>query len=72
MNKRDLVELANNLSNQNICDLIDMLAPRIDVYIGISSGVCITSSISHSVLNGTLVQINLETSELEDLDWGYE
>ena len=72
MNKRDLVELANNLSNQNICDLIDMLAPRIDVYIGISSGERITSGIANSALNGTLVQINLETSELEDLDWGYE
>lgn len=72
MKHSKILEIANNLSNEEICRLIFILSDRLDVYIGRMGEMQITSPISSVGLNGPTVQINLETSELDDMredDW---
>lgn len=62
-----LVRLANTLSNEDLARLITLAAPRLSVYSGILNGVCITGDVSSAFTNGTTVQIDLVTTELDDL-----
>ena len=72
MKHSEILEIANSLSNEDICHLIFILSDRIDVYIGKMDRMQIASTISSVCLNGPTVQINLETAELDDMrenDW---
>ena len=72
MKHRKILNIANSLSNEEICRLIFILSDRIDVYIGRMGRMQIASTISSVSLNGPSVQINLETAELDDMrenDW---
>jgi len=67
MEQQQLLEVVNDLTNDNICDLINMVAPRIDVYFGLLNMRCLSSGISFASMNGTIVQVNCESADLEDL-----
>ena len=63
MNKK-ITELANSLSNKDVCDLINLFADRIDVYIGMSPTNVLRSAAldkeSPCIMNGAVIQINTE------------
>ena len=59
--------IANSLSNEEICNLIEVLSDRMSVYIGTHNSVMLSSGIESVCLNGCNVQINLESSYYEDL-----
>jgi hypothetical protein len=67
MEQQQLLEVVNDLTNDNICDLINMVAPRLDVYFGLLNMRCLSSGISFASMNGTIVQVNCESADLEDL-----
>jgi len=62
-----LVKLANSLSNDDLARLITLVSPRLQVYSGILNGVCVTGEVMSAFTNGTTVQIDLQTTELDDL-----
>ena len=65
--KDKLINIANDLTNKEICDLINIIAPRVEVYVGLLNNHCISSEINWANLNGTMIQINLRLAELDDL-----
>tara|TARA_R110001632_G_scaffold198195_1_gene320519 strand:- start:681 stop:1088 length:408 start_codon:yes stop_codon:yes gene_type:complete len=67
MEQQQLLEVVNDLTNDNICDLINMVAPRLDVYFGLLNMRCLSSGISFASMNGTIIQVNCESADLEDL-----
>ena len=67
MEHQELLDIANDLSNENICDLINMVAPRLDVYFGLLNMRCLSSGVSFASMNGTIIQVNCESAVLEDL-----
>ena len=62
-----LIDIANGLTNKEICDLINIISPRLDVYVGLLNNHCISSEINWANLNGTMIQINWRLAELDDL-----
>ena len=62
-----LINIANDLTNKEICDLINIISPRVDVFVGLLNNHCISSEINWANLNGTMIQINLKLAELDDL-----
>ena len=67
MNHSEVIDTANKLTSENICQLINIFCDRFDVFVGTMDDICITSPVSNVFMNGTTIQINLETSELEDM-----
>jgi len=67
MEQQQLLEVANDLTNDNICDLINMVAPRLDVFFGSLNRHCLSSGVAFASMNGTIIQVNCETADLEDL-----
>tara|TARA_Y100000361_G_scaffold115837_1_gene106640 strand:- start:156 stop:419 length:264 start_codon:yes stop_codon:yes gene_type:complete len=72
MNHSEVIDTANKLTNENICQLINIFCDRFDVFVGTMDDICITSPVSNAFMSGATIQINLETSELKDMredDW---
>jgi hypothetical protein len=67
MEHQELLDIANELSNENICDLINMVAPRLDVFFGSLNRHSLSSGVAFAGMNGTIIQVNCETADLEDL-----
>jgi len=67
MEQEKLVDIANSLSNEDLCHLISMLADRFDVYYGCHNKVMLSSGVEFACPNGATVQINCKTADLEDL-----
>jgi hypothetical protein len=67
MEHQELLDVANKMSNDNICDLINMVAPRLDVFFGSLNRHSLSSGVTFAGMNGTIIQINCETADLEDL-----
>lgn len=69
MNKdiQDIVQIANSLSNNDLANLITMLGDRLDVYVGQLGRHQISSPVKDACMNGAVVQINLELTELDDI-----
>lgn len=67
MTNDQIVEIANSLSNDDLVRLIDAVSPRLDVFVGILNGCCITGSVEGACTNGTIVQINMDLTQLDDL-----
>jgi hypothetical protein len=63
----DIGELANNLSNNQICELLNRVGNRLDIYYGLHNMCCLSSEFSHATMNGPSIQINCETAYLDDL-----
>ena len=62
-----LIEMANKLSNEDMCQLIHIFSDRISVFIGtVTTKVQLTGELSienPACLNGASVQINLEYTD---------
>ena len=59
-------ELANKLSNEDMCQLIHIFSDRISVFIGSTDKIQLTGELSMenpACLNGASVQINLEYTD---------
>jgi hypothetical protein len=67
MEHQELLDVANKMSNDDICDLINMVAPRLDVFFGSLNRHCLSSGVTFAATNGTVIQVNCETADLEDL-----
>lgn len=63
----NITELANSLSNTQICDLLNCVGSRIDVFYGLHNMCCLSSEFSSACMNGPSIQINCETADLDDL-----
>ena len=74
MNKKQqkIVDIVNSLSNNQICDLLNCLSDRIDVYFGSFNKCCLGSQAHFACMNGPQIQLNCETAEYDDLkDWDF-
>jgi|DEB0MinimDraft_6_1074348.scaffolds.fasta_scaffold85998_2 hypothetical protein len=70
--QQKIVDMANNLTNNEICDLLNCLSDRIDVYFGLFNKCCLGSKAHFACMNGTQIQLNCETAEYDDLkDWDF-
>ena len=61
-----IVEMSNKLSNEDLCQLIYIVAERLNVFIGSTDKVQMTGELSienPACLNGASVQINLEYTD---------
>ena len=67
LRQQELLEFVNGLSNDDVCDVINLLSDRLDVYVGLLNNHCIASPVAFACLNGTSVQVNLLLSDLDDL-----
>ena len=69
--KKTNIELANKLSNDDMCELIHLFADRIDIYIGMSPlNVLRSAELDNEnpcVMNGTTIQINTEWAFTEEV-----
>jgi hypothetical protein len=55
---KELIEIANNLSNNDLCKLLNLTNNRIFVFIGSYKNHCITINDIECNTNGSLIQIN--------------
>ena len=62
-----LWEVANKLSNEDLCHLINMVSERLSVFVGVVDNKIIEDRVLWASLNGATVQINLHSCELADL-----
>ena len=67
MEQQELLDVANKMSNDDICDLINMVAPRLNIFFGSLNRHCLSSGVTFAATNGTIIQVNCETADLEDL-----
>jgi len=56
----DLVDIANSLSNDDVCVLINMLSDRLIVWTKDSDGNSYSNKLENACVNGCEVQLNLE------------
>jgi len=70
----EIIDLANTLSNEDLCTLINAVASRLDIYVGSLGRVCISTEVEHACMNGMTVQINTVMAQLDDMreDLGIE
>ncbi len=52
MTNDQIVKIANSLSNDDLVRLIDAVSPRLEVFVGILNGCCITGSVEGACTNG--------------------
>jgi len=67
----ELVELANKLSNEDMCDLISIWADRIEVFVGSTDKILLTGGLSHenpACMNGPMIQINIDQVIMDDVN----
>ena len=66
---KELIDLANNLSNVDICFLLNALISnkQIDIFLGMLDNTCVSTELSHVTLNGTVLQLNATSCDLDDL-----
>jgi hypothetical protein len=75
----DIIEIANNISTDDMCHLINIFSDRIDIYIGSigskkskkqDNRMMLSGSLSKenpACLNGTYIQINMEYTDKDNL-----
>jgi hypothetical protein len=63
----EIIELANTLSNEDLCTLINAVAPRLDIFVGSMGNVCISTEVENACMNGMTVQINSVMAQLDDM-----
>ena len=69
---RKILDIANSLSNNEICDLLNCLSDRIDIYFGSFNKHCLGSQADFACLNGPVIQLNCETAAYDDLqEWDF-
>lgn len=65
--REEILELANSLSNADLCQLLNILGDRLDIYLGQLGRVCIETEFTTAFMNGSRIQVNTTLSELEDV-----
>ena len=63
MDNKEIIHVANNLTNENIEQLIHIFADRISVFIGSNNNMQFSGKLSKEnpvCLNGASIQINME------------
>ena len=63
----DMGQLASQLSNNDLKDLISIVAERLDVFVGCVGRHQITSRVESACINGPLVQVNVQLADLDDI-----
>ena len=63
----DMGQLASQLSNNDLEHLINIVAERLDVFVGSVGRHQITSRVASACINGPLVQVNLQLADLDDI-----
>lgn len=66
MKTRELLNIANSLSNDDLCTLLNMVSDRLFVFYGVHDNMQQTSDVAFACLNGASVQINTESADQED------
>ena len=71
---KELIDLANNLSNVDICFLLNFFArdKKMRLFVGVLDNSCVLTELSHVTLNGTDFQLNATSCDLDDLSTGME
>ncbi len=66
---KELIDLANNLSNVDICFLLNVFAgdKKMRLFVGVLDNSCVLTELSHVTLNGTDLQLNAKSCDLDDL-----
>lgn len=64
---RELIDIVNGLSNDDACMVINMLSDRCMVFVGGMGNLNMTTGLSWASLNGAMIQLNLETSEQDNI-----
>ena len=68
---KDLIKLAKELSNEDMCELINLFADKIDIYVGMSPlNVLRSAELDREipcVMNGNVIQINTEWAFTEEV-----
>mgnify|MGYP003634585408 CR=1 FL=1 len=68
MSERTLSEAdISALTGADLLAIIEARKRDLIVYVGIQNKICLSPDISHATMNGTAVQINLETTLLRNL-----
>ena len=71
----DIIEIANNISADDMCHLINIFSDRIDIYIGSIGGkkqnnrILLSGGLSKenpACLNGAYIQINMEYTDKDN------
>lgn len=65
MTREQITTLANSLSNHDFCELFNHFTNRCHVFSGTLGRRCITSEVTAAFLNGSTIQINTESADLE-------
>ena len=66
MKTEDLLEIANSLSNDDLCHLLNMVSDRLFVFYGVHDKMQQSSNVTFACLNGACVQINTESADQDD------
>ena len=64
---QDIINLANTLSNDDLCALINAVSSRLEVNLGSIGLVCISTEVEYAHMNGMTVQVNTTMAQLEDI-----
>ena len=67
MNSDEITALANSLNNESFVELFNHFANRCHVYSGLLGRCQITSEVTWACLNGSTIQINTESSDLDSM-----
>ena len=68
-NAHDFTDFANQLSAQDMCNLISIWSDRINVFVGSTGNVLLTGELSKenpACMNGPVIQINMEFTDEEE------
>jgi hypothetical protein len=66
MKPDELIDFANRLSNEDVCQLIHIFSDRINVFIGSTNQMQLSGDLSvenPACLNGASIQVNLEYTD---------
>jgi len=65
---KTIIKLANSLSNDELCALINCTSDRIRIFVGILNDRQVVTEITWATTNGPEIQINTTLSEYEDMN----
>jgi hypothetical protein len=74
MTNEEILDLANNLTNENLRYLLDIMSDRLMVHCGVIENRCVGDDVGWCTLNGSKVQLNLqhcETDLRENKSWAW-
>ena len=65
---KKIIKLANSLSNDELCALINCTSDRIRIFVGSLNDRQVVTEITWATTNGPEIQINTTLSEYEDMN----